>query len=504
MNYLIPNYIVRGSEKGNTLINQMVIDKVITEYDADKVLLIFKYLFANTTQSNTVNFTLEDMIIDCGFVPKTKKGGTNDKFKIILDYLNKNNYFVDNDIDFLNIKPKQFIKVGSNYFDTNEEGKKGNYFILDDEEIEDIYNIDNIDSNKLLLYYTTLKSRIHIKTKVTDEEPQTCYATVQDMAKDILLSDDTINQYNQILVENDLIYIDNAGKFSKIIGSKRIYKQSTNTYTLTSIKNYKAEVDKSINIYIDYMEKLGWELCNDISLSKRQIAGSVNRLKYLKQQGKLDDEGKEKLKQLQEQQNIISNTNKYDNMQLLEENPNMMLSEIFLMKDLDELSYKYQDIELNLGLVDEDFNLLVDKEYYDWVIVNYNKKEHDYYKNCVAKRIRKKSDTASKSEPKHFGKPNPFEKVDYETGEIISDTDSIVKTSSVNEPVSDNNDNLDWLNGVEEKEEFWNEFEKKHNIKKEDTVDVINQYKPESLQFTEQQQNQQEETTDDIIDDLMA
>jgi len=108
-------------------------------------------------------------------------------------------------------------------------------------------------------------------------------------------------------------------------------------------------------------------------------------------------------------------------------------------------------------------------------------------------------DKVSSTEPKsYFGEPPKKIKVNTETGEIIED-----KTGSVNEL---DNDNLDWLNGVEEKEEFWNEFEKKHNIKKEDTVDVINKYKPESLQFTEQQQEEQEETTDieDIIDDLMS
>lgn len=503
MNYLIPNYIVRGGKDNVTLINKMLINNTITDNDSDKVLLVFKYLFENTTNANTINFTLEDLINNCGFVARVE---TNKVFKNILDYLHKNNYIIADDIDFTKIKPKEFIRIKPNYFKTNAEGQKIDYFILTDDEIDKIYSIKNIDNGKLLLYYSTLKSRIYIPNHESDLSPQVCYATVEEMANDIVLSENTINTYNDILVDNDLVYIDNAGKFMKVDNNKRIYRQSANTYTITSIKNYKGEVDKSINLYINYMKDLGWEQCKEPSMTKRQVAGAINRLVYLEKEGKLTDEGKAQLVQLQEQQNIISNTNKYDNMQLLEENPDMMLSEIFLMKDLDELSYKYQDIELNLGLVDDEWNLLVDKEYYNWIIVNYNKKEHDYYKNCVAKRIRENSDTTSKSELKHFGLPNPFEKIDYETGEIISDTNSIVKTSSVNEPVSDNNDNLDWLNGVEEKEEFWNEFEKKHNIKKEDTVDVINKYKPESLQFTEQQQEEQEETTDieDIIDDLMA
>ena len=84
LNYLIPNFVVQSSNNEVSLIKKMFLDRVVTVTDGDKVLLIFMYLFRNATQSNTVNFTLEDMIIDCGFYPKANKGGINDKFKVIL------------------------------------------------------------------------------------------------------------------------------------------------------------------------------------------------------------------------------------------------------------------------------------------------------------------------------------------------------------------------------------------------------------------------------------
>lgn len=452
MSYLIPNYVVRKSEE-DTLINKMLIDYIISERDNDKVLLIFMYMHSNTTQSNNINFTLKDMICECGFKPRSGKGNINEVFKTILNYLNKKGYFGNNDIDFMNIKVNQFIKVNNNYFDTNEEGNKINYFILDDEEIEDIYNINNVDSKKLLLHYASLKSRIYNATSDTDTKAKVCYATVEDMSKDISLSKDTIDVYNKILVDNDLIYIDNAGKFRKINNGNRIYKQSANTYTLTSINNYKVEVDKSIDMYINYMKKLNWNLCEDTTLTQNQLVGTINRLEYLEQQGKLSDENKVKLNKAREIQNVITDTNKYDNKQLLEDYPDMLLSEIFLDMKMDKLSYKYQDIEKDLDLVDEEFNLLIDKEYYDWVIVNYNKNKHDYYKNCVAKKIRennsKSEDEATTVEQEHkgyFGVPRRSDKVVDE----VSTTEQ--ELENWNDEEVDINDVIDDLFGIDEEE----------------------------------------------------
>ncbi|CAK7084351.1 hypothetical protein [Tissierella sp.] len=388
MNYLIPNIIVRGGSDTITLINEMLINKVIADNDCDKVLLIFKYLWTNTTQSNTVNFTLEDMIIDCGFVPRTNKDGINDKFKNVLNYLNNNNYFEPNDYDFMSIKPKEFIKVGVQYFSTDDKGNRIKYFMLSDEEIDEIYSIDGVDNKKLLLYYSSLKSRIYNSFSVEDTKAQVCYSTVEEMARDILLATDTIDIYNNILVENGLIYKDDAGKFTKLDGSKRIFKQSANTYTLTSIPNYKEEVKESINSYKQYLKRFGWDLCKDTTLSKRQIAGSINKLKALQQQGKLSEEYKIKLEELQEQQNVVSDSRKWDNKQLLENHQGKLLSDIFLDKDMDKLAEKYQDIEYELGLIDDDLNLLVEWDYYKWIITEYNINEHDYYKNMVTKKIR--------------------------------------------------------------------------------------------------------------------
>lgn len=296
MNCLIPNYIVRGGKNKNTLINEIILNDIITRNDSEKVLLIFKYLFDRTDNRNEIGFTLEDMITESGFKTNTRKNGINNIFKNILNYLNQNNYFGANNIKFLNIKPKEFIRIESNYFRTNSEGQKIDYFILTDDEIDKIYNIKNVDNGKLLLYYSTLKSRIYVPNHESDLSPQVCYATAEEMAKDIMLSEHTINIYNDILVDNGLVHIDNAGIFTKIENGVRLFRQSANTYTLTNIKEYKAEIESSINIYKNYMKDLGWKQCKEPTMTKRQVAGTINRLEQLEKEGKLTDENRVKLK----------------------------------------------------------------------------------------------------------------------------------------------------------------------------------------------------------------
>lgn len=292
MNCLIPNYVVRGGKNKTTLINKMVSNKIISNNDSDKVLLVFKYLFDNTTNNNNINLSVEHLTVNSGFKPRAEN---YKKFRTILNYLHEKDYIKQDDVNFHNVNSKYFIQVKSNYFRTNLEGQKIDYFILTDDEIDKIYNIKNVDNGKLLLYYSTLKSRIYVPNHESDLSPQVCYATAEEMAKDIMLSEHTINIYNDILVDNGLVHIDNAGIFTKIENGVRLFRQSANTYTLTNIKEYKAEIESSINIYKNYMKDLGWKQCKEPTMTKRQVAGTINRLEQLEKEGKLTDKNRIKL-----------------------------------------------------------------------------------------------------------------------------------------------------------------------------------------------------------------
>lgn len=294
MKYLIPNSVVRGST--GSLINQMYTDGAINKGDGDKVLLVFKYIFANTTNSGTMNFTLDDMITECGYIPKSKKGGTNEKFRKILHYLKGCGYFGDQcDVDFLNLKPKEFVRVNVVSFNCDSKGKRSNYFVITDEEIETIMGVNNLDNHKMLLYYANLKSRIYHRTNDSDSTPQVCYASIDTMAKNLLMSKDTIERYNETLIQIGLIYIQNAGKFGRMCGDTVVYRQSSNTYTLTSIPNYKDEVDNAIDIFKHEMITKGWAPVREDIMTKREAAGTINRIEALKKQGEISPENQAKL-----------------------------------------------------------------------------------------------------------------------------------------------------------------------------------------------------------------
>lgn len=56
----------------------------------------------------------------------------------------------------------------------------------------------------------------------------------------------------------------------------------------------------------------------------------------------------------------------------------------------DFVANKYLDLEFKLGLIkqdDDNIQLQVDREFYKWVMINYKEDEHEYYLNCVAKKI---------------------------------------------------------------------------------------------------------------------
>ncbi|SHH31457.1 hypothetical protein [Sporanaerobacter acetigenes] len=263
-----------------------------------------------------------------------------------------------------------------------------------------------------------------------------CYWNQTDIAYSIgLKSRKVVSRMVDVLEkELKLIITDNVGTKKFKDGS---VKESNYMYAL----NYKGSKELLKTKKEEYKQELiedGIKITtNKTANEKRSIKGRINYLVSLFEEDSISDDEVEELRQKEEEYyNLIKN------------------DEDLLEKRIDEFVL---------------FNPMVDE--------------------VITKEM------TTEKEPKHFGKPNPMKKVDYETGEIIE-----TKTGSVNEL---DNDNLDWLNGVEEKEEFWNEFEKKHNIKKEDTVDVINKYKPESLQFTEEQQEQYDKRYEitDITDD---
>ena len=74
---------------------------------------------------------------------------------------------------------------------------------------------------------------------------------------------------------------------------------------------------------------------------------------------------------------------------LIDSSPDGTLSQIYMNLGKEDLSAKYEDLELKFGLVDVDGNLLVDRDYYSGVITNYQKFSEQHIINSVAAYVRK-------------------------------------------------------------------------------------------------------------------
>jgi hypothetical protein len=55
--------------------------KITSDY---KTLLVLDYLYSNTNRRNMIKFTLENMIIECGYKVDCHKGKSFEQFKSIL------------------------------------------------------------------------------------------------------------------------------------------------------------------------------------------------------------------------------------------------------------------------------------------------------------------------------------------------------------------------------------------------------------------------------------
>lgn len=364
-------------------------ESIIKALKDDRVILVLIYLSNNINRKDVVNFTLEDMIISCGYKPSTKANESNQQFKSLLADLLKLNMFKPIDLNIDDIKPKSMYKL------ILSVDYESGFIQLFDKEKDVILNskVKEIDNKKLLTYYCYLKARMY-KCKDGDNvskdggRAEVCFPSFQGIHDDIGISDKSIDKYNDALVKLNLIRIGNAGKYYHSNDPNKIIRESVNIYTLYTeqdevwqlnlkegIKYYKS-LEKNYNkVFIGNKEYKN----ND-----RKLNGELGSIVKKEKQGKATE------KDLIRKNEILMSINQkadeiFQIKSLLDNNQDMILSDIWFEQDNFKLHEKWFDIEFKIGLIDNDSNLLVDFEYYSWVITNYEPDKHDYYCNCVAK-----------------------------------------------------------------------------------------------------------------------
>lgn len=187
----LPNNLFRDSDDSLSLY------KLIGN---NKVTVVLDYLYVNQLKFfNCTKFTLQDMIISCGFKVDTHKGKSVDKFKDVLTTLS-NLGFIECDVS--NVKVNDFISAKVNFM----VNQRTNFFKLNFVAKEKIVNYKEkgIDNCNLLNVYCYIVSLIGGNNKY-------CYPNYTDIERDLNIAPRSISKYINVLSDMGLIAYSNIG-----------------------------------------------------------------------------------------------------------------------------------------------------------------------------------------------------------------------------------------------------------------------------------------------------
>jgi hypothetical protein len=389
------NYIVIENKYFSKIPNSLFykkdgksIFKIIKDYNA---LFVLDYIYMSTNRRNQVKFTIEDIVKYCGLKPDKHSGKSNDKIKNILIKLKELKLIVD-DIDYslLGTKgyknDKDLLYTTPELFKKDKSGNDTEFVILSDEEKYKIMN-DNIaiDKLKLLFYYLYLKSRI-FKRDVNDDElymtggkSESAYINFEKINKDTLFTADTINKYNETLNKSNLIRYGRAEHWYYKNDPNKTIRESCNVYVLYNDGKYETNLKEGIKQYkLHYSEQRVFTK-SEYTNNNRRINGKIGRLSYLERMGKATEE------QIKEKNELVKQVETEKKKYVITEILNKSENEGKLLSEIEDDSYSL--LEKSLGLVNSNNKLLVDWDYYKWVMTNYSENKHEFYTNCISKHI---------------------------------------------------------------------------------------------------------------------
>lgn len=372
---MLPNNLFYSSNEEKSIFN-----KCNNNY---KVLSIIEHLYINTSKKDISLFQLRDMIIECGFKPSSKVGETNDQFKDIILKLYKLNIIVPVDkkdikeFDELinNLKPSSFIRCKLN-IDFDKGFMK--LYLTEKEKIMS-HNKEKINNTQLLFYYCYLKARVY-KRKLgesTEGRAEVTWVSYDTIKQDVNLTDNTISNYNDILVALDLIRYDNPGHWYWKGDQSKYKKESPNMYTLFTQDEeiWKEELKQGIKYYKNLHININKVFTDnrEYKHNNRQLNGELGSLIKKEKNNTITSEELERKNQIID----IINQEKKDNeidiinaiiAKIKRSNDYVLLSEYFYKSCNYSLAEKYEGIESELQLLNSNLKLLINyDDYYDLI-----------------------------------------------------------------------------------------------------------------------------------------
>lgn len=392
--------------------------KQIDKKNNDKVLLILDYLYINRNLAGKSLFSLEDMICECGFQPHNGENGITSQFKSIMLSLNKLKVITLSNKD-ISLKSKQFYSCILNTDLTN------NFFTLDNDNKKKILTLkSDVDNVKLLSFFCYLCSRMYHRHSEDKDivknggKAEACYPSYEQISKDTYINQSAIKKYIDSLVALDLIRVGNAGQYYMTNDKNKKTYESNNTYVLYDENGFwEDELKYSLKAYkklfADRVFVKGY-INND-----KSVNGYISRINYLESQGKASVEQISKKNELIS--NNVSDTKINLSIKSLLSNGDLPLYMIYEERNKEVLAEKYYELEYKFGLIDDNSNITVDREYYIWVLTNYQKFSEEHMINCIEKHKREAMDSNNEvpdEEANAFleqelatgtsGRPNPF------------------------------------------------------------------------------------------------
>ncbi len=331
-----------------------------------KTLLVLDYLHINTNKVGITKFNIEDIITSYGFKPRTGKGNINEQIKHILIKLQKNNIIelIDVNIDLSNINVNKLVSCYYKGIPKNSKGDNVEFTTIDYDLFHKIlsYKDDNIDNVKLLFHYCYLACKMHKRKKgeslaKNGGRAEVCFPGYENITNTTNLKSDTIKDYNDILIKNNIIRIGNCGLYYYKNDKNKIQKESPNFYTFVSDADLKIQNDKDTVWYNNLKSAMDfYKSSNDdkVFSNSREYKTNKSVSNYIKRIEQLEKEMKATKEQIQKKNSLLESKNMNTNISSLK-------SEI-------EKRYKY------ILEMDDAYNLKLDiNEYWEDYLPNEEK-----------------------------------------------------------------------------------------------------------------------------------
>jgi len=346
-----------------------------------------------TDRRGIIRFTIENMIKQCRFKIRTGEKESASQFKKILHMLQRQSIIqILSDDENLtcsplieNYKLKDLIMC-SLMIDLTEQ-----FVLLDAKEKDKIYgyNEEKINHLRLLLYFCYLKCRMYKRPK-GDElvksggRAEVAYPTFERINKDLGLTDDTIDKYNKILLALDMIRYKSAGTWYYKSDPNKIVRESVNFYTLfTDEETAQHNLKEGIKFYkkMDINSNKVFTGSKNYKNNNKVLNGELGSIIKKEKKGTATADDISRKNQIIF--SITANEEQHGIQALLDANPDTLLSDIYHGFNSDEKAEKYYELEHSLGLLDTGKEFGIDFTYYKWIMMNYDKEEHDKFVHCV-------------------------------------------------------------------------------------------------------------------------